>query len=214
MAETGQSIGPWPIDRIRSALRAIPDGLEAIEGDGTHEDRLAAQARMGRRLRPAAVIMLLNDHGDGAPRLVLTQRSAHLADHPGQISLPGGREEPEDSGPEAAALREAAEEIGADCGRIEILGRLPRYVTITAFDITPVVAATRGQRWRPDPHEVADVFELPLAYLLDDAHWRRDRLWREGRLREYWAIPWRERYIWGATAGILRTFRNLLVATR
>jgi 8-oxo-dGTP pyrophosphatase MutT (NUDIX family) len=201
------------LDRIRAALRSMPDTLEAVQGDGTRDERLYAHARLGRTLRPAAVMMLLTDHGDGEPRLVLTQRTAHLADHAGQISLPGGRVEAEDGSPEAAALREAAEEIGADGGRIEILGVLPRYVTITAYDITPVVAATPAQHWRADPHEVADVFEVPLAHLLDEAHWRRDSLWREGRLREYWAVPWRERYIWGATAGMLRTLRNLLVST-
>jgi len=199
-------------DELRRRLAALPPDLEAVHGDGTAEDRRLAHAALGRTLRPAAVLMLLTDHGAHGMHLVLTQRTAHLADHAGQISLPGGHIDAEDTSAVAAALREAREEIGADPTHIEVLTTLPTYVTVTAYAITPVVALADRRDWRVDPHEVVDVFEVPLAHLLAGESWRRDCLVRAGRERTYWAVPWQERYIWGATAGMLRTLRSALIA--
>lgn len=136
--------------------------------------------------------------------VLLTQRTAHLRDHAGQISFPGGRDEPDDLSPVATALREAHEEVGLEATQVEILGTLDRYRTGTGFIVTPVVALVAPPlNLKLDDFEVADVFEPPLGFLLDPANHRREELEYQGRLRQYWAIPWQGRYIWGATAGML-----------
>jgi len=143
------------------------------------------------------------------PGVLLTKRTAHLSKHAGQVSFPGGRMDPEDISPEAAALREAQEEIGLHPDRVEITGRLPDYVTGTGYCITPVIGllspgvALDGLGLSASPHEVDSIFELPLAVLLDPAApQRRMRDWR-GRPRHYWEWPHPEHHIWGATAAIL-----------
>jgi 8-oxo-dGTP pyrophosphatase MutT (NUDIX family) len=155
-------------------------------------------------LTPAAVLVpfVLG----AAPFILLTKRNANLSKHAGQVSFPGGRIDADDASPEAAALREAGEEIGLDPGQVEVLGRLPDYVTGTGYRITPVLgllraAATDGLR--PSASEVAAVFGLPLAVLLDPAAPQRRRAEMRGRAREFWVWPHPEHYIWGATAGIL-----------
>lgn len=189
--------------RIHSAVR---DPMHPA-GDGTHEERRLAHAAQGRVVRPAAVLILLQQDGDEL-QVVLTQRTAHLHDHAGQISLPGGRMDESDGSLTETALREANEEIGTDASRIEVIGALPSYVTVTAYEVTPIVAVSPAQPFRCDPFEVADVFTVPLSYLLAEQNWRRDHFVRAGQRREYWAVPYRERYIWGATAGMLRTFKD------
>ena len=149
--------------------------------------------------------------------VLLTQRSAQLSSHAGQIALPGGRVDAQDRDAVAAALREAQEEVGLPPDRVEVLGTLPRYRTGSAFDITPVVALVQPD-WvvRPNAGEVDAVFEVPLSYLMNPANHRRH--WREsdGLRREWYAMPYRdgeqERFIWGATAGLLRNFYHLLAA--
>jgi len=144
-----------------------------------------------------------------APGVLLTKRTAHLSTHAGQVSFPGGRIDPEDVDAEAAALREAEEEIGLDPSRVEVLGRLETYITGTGYRITPVVGllppgealATLGLHL--SAHEVDQVFELPLSVLLDPAAPQRRRAEFRGRWREFWVWPHPEHYIWGATAGIL-----------
>ena len=182
-------------------------------GDMSVMERREYHAALGRTVRPAGVLILLVDRGDQL-NVVLTQRTAHLYDHAGQISFPGGRQDAGDADIIATALREATEEIGTDSSQIQVVGTLPQYVTVTAYEITPVVARSPPQKYVCDPFEVADAFEVPLTHLLDEKNWRRDTFMREGQRREYWAVPFNERYIWGATAGMLRTFRQVLLHDR
>jgi 8-oxo-dGTP pyrophosphatase MutT (NUDIX family) len=149
--------------------------------------------------------------------LLLTQRTAHLSTHSGQIALPGGKIDPTDADPTAAALRETFEEIGIAPDRIEVLGTLPVYVTGTSFIVTPVVGLVQPDfELVPNPHEVDDVFEVPLSFLMNPLHHRRHAFDFEGVVREWYSMPYqdgdRERFIWGATAGMLRNFYRLLSA--
>ena len=160
----------------------------------------------------AAVLVPIILRKTGAT-LLLTQRTAHLRDHAGQISFPGGRCEASDASPEATALREAAEEVGLTAEQIEILGRLPEYHTVTGFLITPIVAlVTPPLNLKLDDFEVADVFEPPLEFLLDQKNHQRQQREFQGETREYWAMPWQGRYIWGATAGMLVSLHHFLFA--
>jgi len=160
--------------------------------------------------RPAAVLLLVVNHPAGHA-VVFTRRTAHLSDHAGQISFPGGRCDAEDCTPERTALREAEEEIGLSSAQVEVLGRLPDYHTGTGYRVTPIVGWAEGPlAYRPDPHEVEEVFEVPLGFLLDPRNHRYESAFQRGRLRRYWALPYGERYIWGATAGMLVTFQRVM----
>lgn len=182
--------------RIRLAeVAAEPRGDELILGD---------EVRAGYRqtLKAAAVLVPVVLGED--PAVLLTKRTSHLTRHAGQISFPGGRIDPEDSGPEAAALREAHEEIGLDGGAVEVLGRLSDHVTGTGYRITPVLATLRpALTYQLSPHEVDAIFELPMRVVLDPDAPRRQRQHVGGVWREYWVWPHPEHYIWGATAAIL-----------
>lgn len=160
----------------------------------------------------AAVLVPLVFHDTGGPTVLLTQRTAHLAHHPGQISFPGGRLETCDEDIVSCALRETEEEIGLRPEQVEILGRLDLYVTITGFRVTPIVGVARPPLvFQPDPFEVADVFEVPLAFVLNPAnHQRHFRIMPSGQKRHYYAIPFGDRYIWGATAGMLVNLSEVL----
>ncbi|MBN8479476.1 MAG: CoA pyrophosphatase, partial [Burkholderiales bacterium] len=161
---------------------------------------------------PAAVLVPLVDRAEGIT-VLLTQRSAALPDHPGQISFPGGRIETADADAASAALRETHEEIGLPRGQVTLLGELPHYETVTGFRVTPVVGWVDPPfELVPDPVEVADVFEVPLAFLMDPAHQQRHERMLGTVRRDYWAIPWRERYIWGATAAMLMILDRTLRA--
>ena len=157
--------------------------------------------------------------------LLLTQRSSHLSTHSGQVALPGGRTDDTDLDAADTALREATEEIGLPRSHAEVLGMLPIYVTGTAFSVTPVVAlVTPGFVLKPNPAEVADVFEVPLAYLMNPANHRRHAVEFDGLRREWLSMPYLdpttrpeagqspERFIWGATAGMLRNLYRFLSA--
>jgi 8-oxo-dGTP pyrophosphatase MutT (NUDIX family) len=159
--------------------------------------------------RPAAVLVPIMLR---LPLTVLfTQRSHDVPSHPGQISFPGGKIEDGDAGALACALREAREEIGLAADHVEPLGFLDSYRTGTGFQITPAVALVRpGFELALDAREVAEVFEVPLAFLMDEANHRKaSREWR-GRLRSYYAMPYQGRYIWGATAGMLKNMQQRL----
>ena len=154
--------------------------------------------------------------------VLLTQRTDHLTDHPGQISFPGGRVEPGDADAAATALREADEEIGLAPRYVDVLGAMPTYTTGTGFVVTPIVGLVQpGFALQPDPFEVAEVFEAPLAFLLNPAHHQRHRVVVGGVEREFISIPWsgvgghgehRRYFIWGATAAMLRNLYRFLVA--
>lgn len=151
------------------------------------------------------------------PTVLLTERTAHLSTHKGQVAFPGGRSDPEDRDAAATALREAHEEVGLEASRVEVLGSLPVYVTGSSFIVTPVVALVRpGFVLRPNPDEVADVFEVPLDFLMNPAHHERHALHWQGLRREWFAMPYqdgeRQRYIWGATAAMLRNFYRFMLA--
>ena len=162
------------------------------------------------QLRRAAVLIPVIDDGDEA-RVILTQRTATLRKHSGQIAFPGGAVDPDDGTVDRAAMREAQEEIGLDPGLVEVVGHLPDYLTMTGFRITPVLSVVKpGFDLVPNPAEVDAIFDVPLGFLMDPANHRQEsRVW-EGRERHYFVMPYGERYIWGVTAGIIRVLYERL----
>ncbi|MDD2883866.1 MAG: CoA pyrophosphatase [Dechloromonas sp.] len=185
---------------LRAVLLSAPPASEFIQEAGGE----------GLVLTPAAVLFPIVQH-PGGQTVLLTQRTAHLRDHAGQISFPGGRVEPEDQSPLATALRETEEEIGLARQHVEVLGYLPEYRTGTGFRVTPVVAAIRPPfELKPDPFEVAEVFEVPLAFLLNPKNHQQHELHYRGALRQYLAMPYGDYFIWGATAGMIRALSDRL----
>ena len=192
---------------LRQQLISSLDPLDAASGRPRFSDfDLNPDApRVDRLLRPAAVLIPLVDHANG-PTLLLTRRSDSLASHTGQIAFPGGRLDAGETVVQAA-LREAMEEVGLSPDHVEPLGLSDAYETVTGFLVTPVVAWVRpGFILKTDPSEVADAFETPWVFLMDEANHRREFYDApDGTRRWFWAMPWGERYIWGATAGMLRS---------
>jgi len=168
--------------------------------------------REGEALRPAAVLVPVMKRADGLT-ILLTQRTDHLYDHAGQISFPGGRSEAHDESAVATALRETFEEIGLPHSHVEVLGYLPEYTTVTGYHVTPVVGlVSPPQALDLDAFEVAEAFEVPLAFFLDPHNHQRNTLQYRGRTRHYYAMPYEQRYIWGATAGMLMNLYAFLTA--
>jgi 8-oxo-dGTP pyrophosphatase MutT (NUDIX family) len=162
-------------------------------------------------LTPAAVLVALVDSPRG-PEIILTERTVELRHHPGQISLPGGRIEPQDASPAAAALREAWEEVGLPPDRVEILGCLPHYRTVSDYCVQPFVGWVEPPvSLVPDAREVADVFLVPLAFILDPANHTRESMRHDGQERSFYVLPFPGRRIWGATAGMLVSLARALV---
>ncbi|HEY4775200.1 MAG TPA: CoA pyrophosphatase [Xanthobacteraceae bacterium] len=185
----------------------VPAGLTdpsapAIRGDLDLDPAIWERAGVAAT-RPAAVLVGLVDHS--RPAVLLTQRTSDLPNHPGQIAFPGGKIDPGDDTPLATALREAREEIGLDRGLVEPIGYLDLYLTFSGFRIVPAVARIApGYRLSLNRSEVAEAFEVPLDFLMTPANHQRHSREDRGVTRHYYAMPYRERYIWGVTAGILR----------
>ncbi len=159
----------------------------------------------GRVLRPAAVLVPVLET-DAGLQVILTKRASHLKHHPGQIAFPGGKRDDTDADLIQTALREAREEIGLPSQSAQILGQLPCHETVTSFRMTPIVALVEPFHPIPEAGEVAEVFAVPLAHVLNPENYRVEgRRWR-GQRRQYYAVPYGPYYIWGATARILRAF--------
>lgn len=199
------------LEELRRRFAAAAPAAEALYGDeGT---------RPGRETLTAASVLIpivvRDAAGSSGLTVIFTQRAAHLKDHSGQVSFPGGRAAAGDPSPEATALRESREEIGLDAARVEILGRLPEYHTRTGYRITPVVGVVAPPfELRADLSEVDEIFEVPLAFLLDPANHRRESLEWQGERRWFFAMPYEGRYIWGATAGMLVNLYRHLTQSR
>ena len=195
---------------IELSREAIASRLKRPPQPPAPDDLHVMSLGLGARVTEAAVMVTLVRRAD-ALSLLLTQRTAHLADHAGQISFPGGRVEPDDAGREDTALRETEEEIGLARDRVTVLGRLPDYEIPSGFRITPIVGWVEPPfELKLDPFEVAAVFEAPLAHFLEPARYQRREYRFKGRHRHYMAIPYEGRYIWGATAGMLYSLARAL----
>jgi 8-oxo-dGTP pyrophosphatase MutT (NUDIX family) len=198
-------------EALRQRFLAPPVWTPEIKTEGRFTERAPAHASVLIALVPRAEITVL-----------LTQRTDHLTDHPGQISFPGGRVDPGDADAAATALREAHEEIGLETPFVDVLGALPTYTTGTGFIVTPVVALVRpGFTVQAEPFEVAEVFEVPLSFLMNPANHRRHAIEINGASRQFLSIPWdgldeagqpRRYFIWGATAAMLRNLYRFLAA--
>ncbi len=185
---------------------AVAKKLERFRGDFQTEPSLPIRDK----LRAAAVLVPLVDRPEGMG-VLLTLRDAGLPHHAGQISFPGGRIEESDATATETALRETEEEIGLSREGIEIVGRLDDYITGTGFLIAPIVALIRPPYdLKPDPSEVAGVFEVPLAFFLDPANHKRESRMFNGVERRFYAMPYGDKYIWGATAAMLMNLYDLL----
>ncbi|MGP1628935.1 MAG: CoA pyrophosphatase [Giesbergeria sp.] len=194
-------------EALRARFAAPPIWLPEIAAE------LSFSARAPSR---AAVLIPIVQRDE--PTVLLTERTMNLSTHSGQVAFPGGRTDPEDADAAATALREAHEEVGLEAGSTQVLGELPVYITGSSFIVSPVVALVQADFvLRPNPYEVARVFEVPLAFLLDPSHHRRHVFEYAGQKREWYSMPYRdaegyEHFIWGATAGMLRNFYRFLAA--
>jgi len=226
---------PSSFDPQQCPVLAVDDHLPAVPIERLSAAGLRAQfarapswqpERLSDRLQPsrapvhASVLMPLVVRDDETT-VLLTQRASHLSDHPGQISFPGGRAEPHDPSAIATALREAEEEVGLAREFVQVLGTLPHYTTVTGYVVTPVVALVQpGFQLQVDASEVAEVFEVPLSYLMTPAH-HRHHAHAADPAREFLSIPWtapeadgvaKHYFIWGATAAMLRNFYRFVLA--
>ena len=202
-------------------------GEEAVASDRLRDEALRArflnpppwspEITVERLVRPmsgplteAAVLLPIVLREENGPTILFTQRAAHLNDHAGQISFPGGRMESYDESPIATALRETEEEVGISRQHIDVIGSLPEYHTGTGFRVTPVVGIVKPPfEVTPDPFEVAEVFEVPLAFLMDGMHHQRRTAEFVTGSRTFYVMPYDRFFIWGATAGMLRNLFHL-----
>jgi 8-oxo-dGTP pyrophosphatase MutT (NUDIX family) len=217
-----------PVVGIDDHLPAIDPArltAAALRARFAHPPAWSPEIKVERRFierEPAAASVLVPLVARDTLQVLLTQRTDHLTNHPGQISFPGGRAEAEDANAADTALREAEEEIGLDRRHVEVLGAMPTYTTGTGFIVTPIVALVAPPiEIRADPFEVAAVFEVPLAFLMNPAHHRRHAIEVSGASRQFFSMPWegpgddgatRGYFIWGATAAMLRNLYRMLAA--
>lgn len=202
---------PVPFARLQ------PDALrQRFLAPPVWQPELVAEKKfMDRAPMHAAVLIPIVMHRE--PTVLLTQRTAHMSTHAGQIAFPGGKLDAEDVDAVAAAQREAYEEVGLAPDGLDVLGQLPLYTTGSAFLVTPVVALVQpGFKVLPNAQEVSDVFEVPLSFLMNPVNHRHHQLLWQGVVRHWLSMPYhdglQERYIWGATAGMLRNFYRFLSA--
>ncbi|MFM9844034.1 MAG: CoA pyrophosphatase [Dongiaceae bacterium] len=195
--------------RIVECLRGAPaPGIRRGDQD------LNPDIEPKRPLTRAAVLVPLVDRQEGLT-VLLTKRTDHLHDHAGQVSFPGGRIDEGDADAVAAALREAEEEVGLPRDRVEIVGRLDTYITRTGFEVTPVIGLVDPPpSFAPDPFEVAEVFEVPLAFIAEPGNAQRQSREFQGRTRYFYVFPWQSQFIWGATAGMLVNLADILRGSR
>jgi 8-oxo-dGTP pyrophosphatase MutT (NUDIX family) len=209
-----EGFGPAFFDRAHRRLTLdVPAALgdlaaTAVRGDLDLDPESWKKAGV-KAIKPASVLIAVVDHP--VPLVILTQRTTDLTSHAGQIAFPGGKIDPQDASPALAAMREAQEEIGLDRKFIEPIGYLDLYLTFSGFRILPTVARVApGHTLTLNRFEVSDAFEVPLEFLMQpDNHLRRSRDWN-GITRQYYAMPYQDRYIWGVTAGILRNLYERL----
>jgi 8-oxo-dGTP pyrophosphatase MutT (NUDIX family) len=196
-------------DRLRAhkpGIRQSPSAQPLNRGDADLNPGMI----LPKTLRPAAVLVGLVEREDGFT-VLLTRRTDHLQHHAGQVSFPGGRIEEQDATPAQAALRETEEEIGLHRSHIDLIGRLDDYITGTGFSVVPLVGVIRPPfDIQPDPFEVAEVFEVPLSFLLDSANHQLCEKEVKGSMRRYFAMSYGRHTIWGATAGMLMNLYEIL----
>lgn len=201
---TPQERRAWIVSRLDPIDQYDPSFEDGVRSD--FDLNPALQMENPHALRPAAVLVGLVERKEGLT-VLLTRRSDTMRSHTGQIAFPGGRCDPGET-PWETALREAQEEVGLDPAFVTLAGLFNGYRTVTGFHVTPVVGfIDPAADFVPSPEEVADVFETPFAFLMDPAnHQRQHRVTPGGERRNFYAMPWNERFIWGATAGMLRAF--------
>ena len=198
------------VRRVRERSIRLAAGLPVATAPIGSDFSLSGIVPIPETWKPASVLVPLVNRAAGIT-VLLTQRTADMPSHAGQVAFPGGRRQASDVDAAATALRETEEEVGIPARFIDVIGAVDLYHTGTGYEITPIVGiVTPGFTIRADPREVADVFEVPLEHFLDEVNHKVDSRQWQGRERRYYAMPYGERYIWGATAGMLKNLHFIL----